>query len=380
MSNVAIIGGGIAGASIAYHLSVLGNHSVKVYERGTLAGETTKRSVAMFGHYGNSTELKMKKYGAEIYNDFFQKSDKDLSYKLTGRLVGSTTEEGAQKLFKESNQGFEDPICHIRREELKGKIMCPYLNESEVVGVTYQANVGYLNPVGLAQEFMDRAEKNGVEFYESSEVSEIVKKRNGIEGLVVNGRFEEVDGVVCAAGPWNLSMARLVGIQLPVTHTLAPILSLKMPNPMKVTLPFFQHVESGMYVMGRDRRTVYIGQEPDGEGEYDPRDINDEIPAEMREKMLRMAKNFFPVLGNGKVMKEWVGVRSRVSDGIPIVGWTEIRGFSIAAFDSSGIQLAPAVGDIISKQLVNGDQTEFYERVSISRFKGHEDTRWKLDS
>ncbi len=379
MGDIAIIGGGIVGASIAYHLSQLGGHSVKIYERGTLAGETTKRSVAMFGHYGNSTELKMKKYGAEIYNDFSQKSEKDLSYKLTGRLVGSTTEEGNRRLFKESNQDFDDPICHMQGKELKGKIMCPYLNESEVLGVTYQANVGYLNPVGLAQEFMDRAEKNGVGFYESSEVSEIVKKRNAIEGLVVNGRFEEVDSVVCAAGPWNLPMARLVGIQLPVTHTLAPILILKMPNPMKVTLPFFQHIESGMYVMGRDRRTVYIGQEPDGEGEYDPRDINDEIPAEMREKMLRMAKNFFPVLRNGKVIKEWVGIRSRVSDGIPIVGWTEIRGFSIAAFDSSGIQLAPAVGNIIAKQLLNGDPTDFYDKVSISRFEGYRDVKIKLD-
>ena len=148
---------------------------------------------------------------------------------------------------------------------------------------------------------------------------------------------------------------------------------------MKVTLPFFQHIESGMYVMGRDRRTVYIGQEPDGEGEYDPRDINDEIPAEMREKMLRMAKNFFPVLRNGKVIKEWVGIRSRVSDGIPIVGWTEIRGFSIAAFDSSGIQLAPAVGNIIAKQLLNGDPTDFYDKVSISRFEGYRDVKIKLD-
>ena len=60
------------------------------------------------------------------------------------------------------------------------------------------------------------------------------------------------------------------------------------------------------------------------------------------------------------------------------MGWTEVKGFSIAAFDSSGIQLSPAVGNIISKQIIDGDQTEFYENVSITRFEGYKDVKWSL--
>jgi len=230
----------------------------------------------------------------------------------------------------------------------------------------------------MAKEFVDRAEKHGARFHEYSEVNEIVKKGNEIEGLVVNGEFKEVDGIVCAAGPWNPSMAKSVGIELPVTHTLAPILVMEMPNPMKVVLPAFQNIESGVYVDGRDRKTVYIGAYGEGGREYDPREINDKIPTELREKMLRFATEFFPILKKAKVVKEWVGIRSGVSDGVPIVGWTEVKGFSIAAFDSSGIQLSPAVGDIISKQIIEGDQTELYENVSITRFEGHKDVKWSL--
>ena len=401
MPSIAIIGGGIAGASIAYHLSKNADRSVEVYERGKLAGETTSRSAAVFGHYGNATEVKMKRYGAELYNKFFLESDRELYFNLVGRLLCSTTKEGAESLSgknvgdrgpvdeKEGEEDetvpnkertiLEDPVSYIAKGELKGKMgIVPYLDDSKIMGSLYQPNVGFFEPVGMAKEFVDRAEKHGAQVHEYSEVNEIVKKGNEIEGLVVNGEFKEVDGIVCAAGPWNPSMAKSVGIELPVTHTLAPILVMEMPNPMKVVLPLFQNIESGVYVIGRDRKTVYIGAYGEGGREYDPREINDKIPTELREKMLRFATEFFPILKKAKVVKEWVGIRSGVSDGVPIVGWTEVKGFSIAAFDSSGIQLSPAVGDIISKQIIEGDQTELYENVSITRFEGHKDVKWSL--
>ena len=109
MPSIAIIGGGIAGASIAYHLSKSGDHSVEVYERGELAGETTSRSAAIFGHYGNATEVKMKRYGAELYNKFFLESDRELHFNLVGRLMCSTTKEGAEALSGK-NVGDQGPI------------------------------------------------------------------------------------------------------------------------------------------------------------------------------------------------------------------------------------------------------------------------------
>ena len=56
---------------------------------------------------------------------------------------------------------------------------------------------------------------------------------------------------------------------------------MEMPNPMKVVLPLFQNIESGVYVVGRDKKTVYVGAYGDSAKEYNPREINDEIPAEL---------------------------------------------------------------------------------------------------
>jgi len=93
-----IIGGGIVGASIAYHIGRRTNDPVHVYEKGTLANETTKKSLAFFGFYGDETQYRMKQYGMELYNDFLSSPRADPGYVTTGRLNVATSEEGAEAL------------------------------------------------------------------------------------------------------------------------------------------------------------------------------------------------------------------------------------------------------------------------------------------
>lgn len=70
-----------------------------------------------------------------------------------------------------------------------------------------------------------------------------------------------------------------------------------------------------------------------------------------------------------------MGIRSKTADGNPMVGWTKVGGFSVAAFSTSGIQLAPATDDIIARHLVDGEPTPFDDGLSISRFKPHVDSK-----
>ena len=123
-----------------------------VYERGKLAGETTSKSAAVFGHYGNATEVKMKRYGAEMYNKFLLESDNELHFKLIGRLLCSTTKEGAEALAgknagerKEGEEDetvpykermiLEDPVSYIAKGELKRRMaIVPYLDDRKIMG------------------------------------------------------------------------------------------------------------------------------------------------------------------------------------------------------------------------------------------------------
>jgi sarcosine oxidase subunit beta len=106
----------------------------------------------------------------------------------------------------------------------------------------------------------------------------------------------------------------------------------------------------------------------------DPDTVSDSVSAEFRNTAIDVIDQLFPFLLDADITEEWVGVGSRTPDHWPIIGWTDVEGFSIAAFHSQGIQLAPAAGDIIARQLVDGEPTAYYDEVSIARFAGNTDT------
>ena len=103
--------------------------------------------------------------------------------------------------------------------------------------------------------------------------------------------------------------------------------------------------------------------------------MDETVPEEIKIEGLDRLGELIPDLAEATVADEWVGIRSITPDGNPVVGWTDLEGFSIAAFHTSGIQLAPYVGKMITNQLVHGDPDPLYEELSITRFDGYSDHR-----
>ncbi|EMA56606.1 FAD dependent oxidoreductase [Halococcus thailandensis JCM 13552] len=109
--------------------------------------------------------------------------------------------------------------------------------------------------------------------------------------------------------------------------------------------------------------------------EYDPTDISETVPDDIRKHGLETLERLLPATENAEIVDEWVGIRSSTPDQNPVVGWTSLKGFSIAAFSTSGIQLSPATGKVIAAQLVDNDPTSYYDGLSITRFKEYDDWR-----
>lgn len=387
-----IIGSGIAGSSIAYHLGRQTDNRVIVFERSNVGPETTARSVAQFGFYGDETQYQMKQYGMELYNQFFADPRADPRYEYAGLLTAATTEEGADELEraitiggdaelgKVAGTGFDrDLVEYISGDELKETLLLPPVNEDAIEGALYRPKMGYMaRPAELAQEFVDRATEAGVEFRFETRIREIETNGDGVTAVVGDERVA-VDELICAAGPWNIELARSVGIDLPVRHTLAPVLELEPDARLEYSLPAIGHYEGPHAIHRRRADACLVGYNPPGgydlDQEFDPDKVGDTVPLDIREGMLKAVERFTPAFSSFPVVDEWVGVRSQTPDGNPIVGWTEVEGFSIAAFHTSGIQLAPAVGRIIADQLLDDDPTEFYDALSISRFDGYTDYR-----
>lgn len=387
----AIIGGGIAGASIAYHLSERTDAEVVLFERQSLSSETTYRSVAQFGFYGDIHQYRMKRYGMGLYNEFFADSRAHPRYHSAGLLIAATEQDSATQLqttvetggdesIGKIGMGFDrDLVEYIPGDELTETLLLPPVDTDEITGGLYRPNVGYMSrPQELAYEFFERATANGVTVEQGTAVEEITTKNGRVTGLVTeDGRTVESESVVCAAGPWNPEIAESVGVDLPVTHTIAPVLRLRPPEPTEYDLPIIAHYDSPYAFHRRSEEELLIGYNPgsDEATRLDPAAVDDTVPEAIRNEGVELLADLVPGWLDADVTDQWVGVRSQTPDGNPVVGWTELEGFSVAAFHTSGIQLAPAVGDIVASQLVDDDPTSYYDALSISRFDGYDDHR-----
>lgn len=383
----AVIGAGIAGASIAYHLGKRSTDRVVVFDQGRPSEETTARSVAQFGYYGDELQYEMKRYGMGLYNEFFNSPRRELGYQFAGLLSVATNEPDGERLAALARGGGDasagkvpgtgwdrDFVAYLSPEEIKREVFVPPLDVSAVHGAVYRPRMGYLTrPRELGREFVARAKSHGVEFRFDTPVTGI-ETDDGTVTAVVGDEVLPVDAVACAAGPWNPHVADMVGLDLPVSHTLAPVLRVSPTEPIRYDFPAITEFDGPHAIHRRAPGECLIGYNPpagytDGR-RLDPVAIGDTVPADIREGMWAAARRLTPQLADATLEEAWVGVRSQTPDGNPVVGPTTVEGFSIAAFHTSGIQLSPAVGDVISRQLLDRDRTEWDEQLSIARFEG----------
>lgn len=393
-TDIAIIGGGIVGASIAYHLSERSEASVTIFERQAPLSETTFKSMALFGLYGDETQYRMKRYGMALYNEFLNDPRGSPRTHPLGRALLATTEADAEALeachrtgadrFPKITTGMDrDMVEYIPGEAIDRSLFIPGLDTDRVAGALYRPRVYVIHPQEIGFEFLDRARENGVDVRANTRVAGVRTEADRAVGLdLEDGTVVDAESVVCAAGPWNIQLARTAGIELPVEHTLAAVLALRPETPLGYEIPYLQTTDSPFSIQthpARSDRNVFVsyhpGDDEDSGTEYDPDRVSDTVPQDIRLDGLDHLAALFPSFADCSLVDEWVGIRSGTPDGNPIVGWTDLPGFSIAAFHTSGIQLSPAVGRIIADQLLEDRPTEHYEALSISRFDGYDDWR-----
>lgn len=398
--RIAVVGGGIVGASVAAHLAERTTDPV-VYERGELASETTFKATAMIGVAGPDPYHRMKEYGFRLYNEFFANPAADPRYRQSGRLRVATTTEGARELehFAEGKQADEQPetaeprtpstfanslVDFVPGDRVDSRFILPPVTTERVEGALYRPQYGYvqdasrtLGPRELAFEFVERARDDGVRFETNTEVTNVLTDDGRVTGIELDDSTHvDVDAVVCAAGPWNSQLAASVDLDLPTGHFYSPVFSLELDEALPYSLPMLKLHEEGVGIHPKRRDRVLVTYTPAETNQVDPQHPTDSMPEldDWRRDALRSAERLLPMLEDAELTDEWVGIGTTTPDSHPIVGWTAIEGLSLAV-TMSGIQYAPAVGSIVARQLVDADPTEFYDAVAISRFDGYDDRR-----
>jgi sarcosine oxidase subunit beta len=394
-----VVGGGITGASVAYHLANRSDRRVVVFEREQVATRTTAKSAGYVGFRGGHTRThrELMRRGIRLYKEFLSEPETDVRHRTLGGLGLATTADGRDRLqsrYRTARRAGDERdgqfVEYFEGDALAESMLLPDVRLDAVEAALFWPNYGYVSPAPLAREFATRARREGAEFRTDTAVTDIVRagseSRAGsgagsgsgtgaVQGVRTEDGSVDIDHLVLAAGPWNERLAASVGLDLPVRYSVAP--ALVVDDPSRNTYPSLTHRESGVYLRQHHDRRVFLGHYQGAYDEATPGSgtIPDAVPPETHSLILETAGRLVPGLDDPEIRDEWVGLRTLTPDRNPVIGWTDVPGLSVASYNATGIQHAPAVGDILSRQILDGDPTSHYEDVSVTRFDGYTDVR-----
>lgn len=366
-ADVVIIGGGIIGLSIAYHLALKKAGRVLLFEKGQLGEGSTSRCVGgIRTQFSTEINIRFSLESLKTFEKFEEEFGIQSGFKRIGYLFLASTEEEV-RIFKKNikiQRQFHIPVEFLNRNEIQRR--WPYLRTDDLLGGTYCHLDGYAGPHEVLSGFIKGAKRAGIKIYEGREVTEIFSSKGKVIGVKTTGGEVHCPIVVNAGGAYAASIGRMADIEIPVKPLRRQIF---------ITAPF--HLTDRIIPLTIDfHRGWYFRKELEGFLLSGPLDqepsFNLTIDYEARAKVSEDAIHRVPVFKKARIAMGWAGLYEISPDQHAILGKVpEVEGFILAnGFSGHGFQHSPAVGRVIAELIIDGKATTIdISPLSLERFK-----------
>jgi len=366
-ADVVIIGGGIVGLSIGYHLALMKAGKIIILEKGQLGEGSTSRCVGgIRTQFSTEINIRFSLESIKTFERFEEEFGVNPEFRRIGYLFLATTELEMEVFKKniELQRKFGIPVELLNPDEIKAR--WPFLRMDDILGGTFCPWDGYAGPSEVLSGFVSGAKRAGVRIYEGTEVMGIALKRDRVNSVKTNKEEIDVPIVVNAGGPFASSIGEMAGIKIPVKPLRRQIF---------ITAPF--HLTDQTIPLTIDfHRGWYFRQEVDGFLLSGPLDsepsFNLNIDYEAMAEASENAMYRVPVLEKARIARGWAGLYEISPDNHAILGRIpEVEGFILAnGFSGHGFQHSPAVGKVIAELISEGKTTTIdIAPLSIERFK-----------
>lgn len=373
--RVVVIGGGVVGASIAFHLSELGHDSVVVLDKGLLGeGATAHATGGIRQQFTSPINARLVHRSVSMFEDFEERTGEPFEFRRHGYLflLGEQGDVAAFTRAVAMQNALGIPSRMVTPDEIK-EIM-PAARTDDLLAGSYCATDGSASPHDAVAGYAAAARRLGAEFRQRTEVTGVRRTGSGaVAGVRTPDGFIEAEVVIIAAGPQARDVGRLAGAELPVAPHRRQAFAVAPMEWVRPDLPLTVDITSGGYVHPEKGGGVVIG----GNDRGIPEGTDTTVDRSLVETLVEALVDRFPVMENALVGRGWAGLREMTPDDHALVGpvggvpglWTA------SGFSGHGFMQAPAIGEAVSQLLLTGTSAIDLHALRISRFADGEAIR-----
>jgi sarcosine oxidase subunit beta len=352
-ASAVVIGGGVVGCSIAYHLASRGLRDVVVLEREAVgAGSTSKAAGGIRAQFPTETEIRFSLESIRVFERFAEEFGVDPGYRTIGYLFLISDDADLR--------GFQERVALQRRlgadvrviTPTDAQALVPALRVDDLIAAVWGPQDGMAGPAEVTAGFARRARDLGARIIEGVEVTGLELEHGRVAGVRTSTGRMAAPLVINAAGPAAARVARMAGVDLPVhprrRHIFYTEPFPEIPGPVPLTT---------------DRATGFYFRKELEQLLLSPGDVED-VADDLRaavdwarvEEAVAKAVHRIPIVEKARIAGGWAGLRPLTPDDHAIIGWAPAaEGFFLAAgFGGHGFQHSPATGRYVAEWIIDG--------------------------
>ena len=369
-ADIVIIGGGVMGASAAYHLAKRGMKNIVLLEKEDLYGTGATGRCAGGVRYQFSTEInvRLSLESLPMIECFHEETGQDVNYRQCGYLLIATDIKDAttfqHNVELQNRLGVQTEL--LSGDEVRARL--PLMRFEDALAGTFHHKDGIVDPNSIVAGYIGAAQKLGVKTLTRAEVTGIRVGGGQVEAVETTQGAIQTHLVLNAAGPWAGLIGQMAGVQIPIVPLRRQMFTTNPLKEIPEDLPFVIDFKRSLY-FHREGGGLLIGMSNQNEIPGFDQSVDEEFElVNFEAAVARM-----PLLEHARRASHWAGLYEVTPDAHPIFGGSPVKGFNICAgFSGHGFMHGPVAGKLMSEYLLEGRfATLDVSMLDLARFEEH---------
>ena len=367
-ADIVIVGGGVMGASAAYHLAKCGVKNVVLLEKEEFYGTGATGRCAGGVRYQFSTEInvRLSLESLPMIECFREETGQDVNYRQCGYLLIATNEQDAttfrHNVEMQNRLGVQTEL--LSGDEVRARL--PLMKFEDAIAGTFNQKDGIVDPNSVVAGYISAAQKLGVKALTRAEVTGIRVSGDEVEAVETTQGVIQTRLVLNTAGPWAGLIGQMAGIQIPIVPVRRQMFTTNTLKDIPEDFPFVIDFAQSLY-FHREGDGLLIGMSNQREKPGFDQNVDEGFEMENFEAAMER----MPLLERASRASHWAGLYEVTPDAHPIFGGSPVKGFTVCAgFSGHGFMHGPVAGKLMTEYILDGKfSTVDVSMLDLARFE-----------